>query len=70
MGSSTTTTVTIQTCPYCGLSHTNVCWKIQEIEYHPDGSVKRVRFYDYASPVQYIPYIPPNLPWQVTCGAV
>ena len=36
-------------CPYCSSAgswtmHGGKCPKVAEIEYHPDGSVKRVRF--------------------------
>lgn len=29
-------------CHYCGLHHETLCPRIVEVEYHPDGTVKRV----------------------------
>lgn len=37
-----TTTVTVESCAYCGAGHSTICPRIKEIEYHPNGSVKRV----------------------------
>lgn len=31
-------------CPHCGMFHTTTCLTIKAIEYHQDGSVKRVEF--------------------------
>jgi len=31
-------------CPHCGMIHRTTCPRIAAIEYHPDGSVKRVEF--------------------------
>lgn len=31
-------------CPYCGLIHAFVCGMVKAMEYHPDGSIKRVEF--------------------------
>jgi hypothetical protein len=31
-------------CPYCGDRHAGVCPRVAEIEYFPDGGVKRVVF--------------------------
>jgi hypothetical protein len=31
-------------CEYCGLTHDTICPRIQAIEYHPDGAIKRVEF--------------------------
>lgn len=32
-------------CPYCGMMpHPGVCPSVKAIEYHPDGSTKRVEF--------------------------
>lgn len=33
-------------CPHCGLIHETTCSRIKSIEYHPDGSIKRVEFLD------------------------
>lgn len=32
-------------CQYCGLIHETKCSLISAIEYHPDGTVKRVEFH-------------------------
>jgi hypothetical protein len=37
-----TTTITVTSCAYCGTVHNTICHRIQEIEYHPNGSIKRV----------------------------
>ena len=39
-------------CLYCSsesqqISHGGKCPKVKAIEYHPDGSVKRVEFHDF-----------------------
>ena len=31
-------------CPYCGMIHQSTCPRIKAIEYHQDGTVKRVEF--------------------------
>ena len=37
-----------QRCRYCGACHVEVmCPRIAEIEYHPNGTVKRVRLYGW-----------------------
>ena len=35
-----------ETCRYCGLIHTDpgICPRVKAIEYHPDGTIKRVEF--------------------------
>lgn len=38
-------------CPYCGLPHAGTCPRVKAIEYHPDGSLKRVEFHQ-PPPVQ------------------
>jgi len=32
-----------ESCSYCGSYHMGVCPRIEEIEYYPNGSVKRVK---------------------------
>ncbi len=32
-------------CPHCGVGHIGTCPKIRAIEYHPDGTVKRIEFH-------------------------
>lgn len=43
MGPNAVTNSALPTCKYCNAYHTGVCPRIEEIEYHPNGSVKRVR---------------------------
>ena len=31
-------------CPYCGLYHQGTCPKIESIEYHQNGTVKKITF--------------------------
>lgn len=35
-------------CPYCGpyTHHQGICPKVEEIEYHPNGTIKKVKFKD------------------------
>jgi hypothetical protein len=33
-------------CHHCDCYHTGTCSKIKAIEYYPDGTVKRVEYYD------------------------
>lgn len=32
-------------CPHCGSIHTTTCPRVSAIEYHPDGTLKRVEFH-------------------------
>jgi len=32
-------------CPHCGMYHNTTCPRIRAIEYHSNGSVKRVEFH-------------------------
>jgi hypothetical protein len=34
-------------CPYCGNVHNGMCPRIQYIEYHQDGRIKSVHFYEH-----------------------
>lgn len=34
------------TCPHCGLIHQTTCQRIKAMEYHSDGSVKRIEFHE------------------------
>lgn len=36
-------------CGYCGCYHTGICSLVKALEYHPDGTLKRVEFH---SPTQ------------------
>lgn len=33
-------------CSHCGLLHLTTCPRIRSIEYHPDGTVKRIEFHE------------------------
>jgi hypothetical protein len=37
-------------CPYCGMYHSGMCPRIKLIEYHPNGQIKRIEFYDERTP--------------------
>lgn len=39
-------TTSSQPCPYCSLVHEGTCPRISAIEYHRDGTIKRVEFHD------------------------
>lgn len=39
-------TVALRTCSWCSGIHTGKCPLVKAIEYHPNGIVKRVEFYD------------------------
>lgn len=43
-GQPDTTAVQMATCGWCGGYHSGTCPKVKAIEYHPDGTVKRVEF--------------------------
>jgi len=40
----TTDTVKNVECPYCGMIHKWKCPLVRAIEYHPNGTIKRVEF--------------------------
>jgi hypothetical protein len=42
----TNLTLTLSRCRFCGGYHSGTCPRVKAIEYHQDGSVKRVEFYD------------------------
>ena len=48
---STTTTATaipqVVPCQYCGKYHPGICPRIKSVEYHDNGTVRRVEFYDW-----------------------
>lgn len=56
--SETTTGETPGRCYYCGCWHQGVCGRVESIEYHPDGTVKKVTFHAEAPTVQLN-----GLPW-------
>ena len=34
----------VSSCQWCGSTHTGMCPTVKAIEYHPDGTMKRVEF--------------------------
>ena len=48
-------------CPHCGpgIIHSGVCPKVKEIEYFPDGRVKRIVF---RTPADEFPAVQPSFP--------
>ncbi len=38
--------VPFSACPYCGHWHQGMCLRVKSVEYHDNGSVKRVEFHD------------------------
>jgi hypothetical protein len=36
-------------CGHCGFYHAPPCPRIKAIEYHPDGSVKRIEYHEWRS---------------------
>jgi hypothetical protein len=64
-------------CGHCGQPpHPGVCPMVKAIEYHENGTIKRVEYKsasDYVAPFMPAPYAPPNpplppnpYPWPVT----
>ena len=47
-------------CSYCGYIHNGTCPRIEEIEYYPDGIVKKVKF-KQETPIQIEPNECPNI---------
>lgn len=37
---------TVPHCKHCGNHHDGQCWRVKAVEYHTDGSVKRVEYFD------------------------
>lgn len=58
-------------CRYCGMMHGPTCWMLKAIEYHEDGSIKRVEFKtaaDYPQTTSAAPSVfrPPDAPANLT----
>lgn len=59
----TTTAAPAPSCPHCGgWPHQGVCPMVQAVEYHPDGTIKRVEYktskdYDSTNTTWPIPYV-------------
>ena len=45
---TSTTAETPGRCYYCGAYHEGVCARVASIEYHPDGTVRKVTFHNDA----------------------
>ena len=45
-------TSVVHGCPYCGWIHEGVCQRIRAIEYHPDGTIKRMEFHEAPSTIE------------------
>jgi hypothetical protein len=52
MTTTTTTAMTLPPCAYCNGYHSGTCPRIEAIEYHPNGTVKRIEFKDPYMPAQ------------------
>jgi len=46
-------------CQWCGTFHSTKCHLVKAVEFHPDGSVKRVEFYE--PPPLAATYVEPGL---------
>jgi hypothetical protein len=60
-------------CTHCGGRHTGACPRVKSIEFHRDGTVKRVEYHPWAqpflppaSPIPVAPLQPAN-PWGPWC---
>ena len=62
MSVTTNTAAPMQSCPHCGLIHHTTCPRIKAIEYHADGSTKRIEFH---APQPVIS----SLPAPILCGS-
>jgi len=57
---TTLTFPTIYQCGFCNAYHTGVCPQIEEIEYHENGMIKRVKLRGTLTWN--------SAPWKVTCA--
>lgn len=55
-----TTASPVRNCPHCGIYHQTTCPRIRAIEYHQDGTIKRVEFHA-PQPVTAIQAFNPNI---------
>ena len=63
-GTLKTTVINPPSCRWCGMTHGPRCPSVKALEYHPDGTVKRVEFFapnDYP-PIQINSPLPPFVP--------
>jgi len=49
-------------CGYCGCIHQTKCPMVKAIEYHQDGTVKRVEFYSASDYMQKAVVVPAHQP--------
>ena len=73
MGNYSSTYVSMSTCQHCGNVHTGQCPRVKSIEYHKNGKVKRVEYFDM-QPAVSVPFVqtePSHLrpPYKITCGS-
>jgi len=58
-------------CQHCGNYHTGQCPRVKAIEYHDNGAVKRIEFFEptqvYSGLWQVGPAL--NLPYKITCNS-
>ncbi len=45
--------MSISACPYCGVYHATMCHRVKTIEYHQNGTVKRVELHPLMSVTAY-----------------
>jgi len=53
------------TCPHCGIGHVGTCPRIKAIEYHENGTVRRIEFKDDVAPYQPARW-EPRVPWIIS----
>jgi hypothetical protein len=51
---------TMSKCEHCGMWHSGVCPRIKAIEYHPNGTVKRVGYHSEAGKAHPAPEAAPD----------
>lgn len=44
-----------QNCPHCGYIHSRVCPRISGIEYHQNGTIKRITYFKDLDAADHIP---------------
>lgn len=69
MANYSSTAAPMATCTHCGNIHTGQCPRVKSIEYHKNGKIKRVEYFDM-QPAVGVPFIPDpalNPPYKITC---
>lgn len=75
-GPTSSDTVQLSTCRWCGCSHDGMCPRVKTIEYYRNGSVKRVEFHEPTMEREYVPSVlqPPREwgqpPYEITSGSI